>query len=101
MPIAGSLQSWNAPFVPPARRKDMVEDELDGEAILSDPASGATHRLNESAWMIWRHCDGVADTGLLATHLSDRFEVEPELAIFHVEQMIVLFMETGLLQGGD
>ncbi len=82
----------------PCRRADLVEDDLDGEAILSDPRTGGIHRLNETALAVWRRCDGRTATTQIARHLTRRYDVGFEVALDHVEQLLVLFAETGLVE---
>jgi hypothetical protein len=49
---------------------------MDGEAVLYDVAHHALHYLNETAFCIWRHCDGAHNTELLADALADMFGVD-------------------------
>ena len=92
--ITSSLDDF---VIIPRRRSDVVENVLDLEAILFDPVCGATHRLNETALAVWRQCDGITSTRQIAERLGDDYEVDPETALQHVEQLIVVFAEAGLL----
>ncbi len=89
--------SRTAAFVPPPRRPDIFENELDGEAILVDPRDGNTHRMNATALAVWRQCDGRATTREIAQEQVRRFEVEFDPALNHVEQLVALFAESHLL----
>jgi hypothetical protein len=89
--------SRTAAFVPPPRRLDVIENELDGEAILVDPRDGNTHRMNATALAVWRQCDGRATTRQIAQEQVRRFEVEFDSALDHVEQLVALFAESRLL----
>lgn len=80
------------------RRADLVEDELDGEAILSDVRTGGIHRLNETALIVWRWCDGRTTTLQIACGLTRQYDVGLEIALDHVEQLLVLFAEAGLVE---
>ncbi len=82
----------------PRRRADLVEDELDGEAILSDVRTGGIHRLNETALIVWRWCDGRTTTLQIARGLTRQYDVSLEIALDHVEQLLVLFAEAGLVE---
>ena len=62
--------------------------ELDGEALVFDPLSGDTHRLNETALLIWRHCDGRHDAASIATWLAGQYDVAFEDAVEHVERVM-------------
>lgn len=42
----------------PARRADVEWVELDGDAVLYDPAAHVLHRLNPEAAAVWAACDG-------------------------------------------
>ena len=89
--------SSSAAFVPPPRRLDLIENELDGEAIFVDPRDGNTHRMNATALAVWRQCDGRATTRQIAQEQVRRFEVEFDSALDHVEQLVALFAESRLL----
>ena len=41
-----------------ARSEELVWEELDGEAVLVQPRTGRTWRLNAAAAALWRACDG-------------------------------------------
>jgi len=87
-----------AAIAAPRRRADLVEDELDGEAILSDVRTGGIHRLNETALIVWRWCDGRTTTLQIARGLTRQYDVGLEIALDHVEQLLVLFAEAGLVE---
>lgn len=89
--------SCAARIVPPARRGDLSESELDGEGILYDESTGRTHRLNQTALAVWRLCDGRRTTRGIAEGLTAEYEVEFERALDHVEQILVRLAEAGLL----
>lgn len=42
----------------PRRRDDVHVEELDGEAVLYDPRTGAIHRMDAVAYSVWTACDG-------------------------------------------
>ncbi len=90
--------SAEAAFVPPARRDDIIEDEVDGEAILFDPRSGDVHRLNQTALAIWRQCDGRATTREIAERQADGYDVELITAQDHAEQVVAVLAESRLLR---
>ncbi len=94
---------WASPdaLVPPARRSEVVERELDGEAVLFDPRTGDTYQLNRTALAVWRRCDGVTETREIAAEQCENFEVDFETALDHVEQLVALFTESGLLESGS
>jgi len=59
----------------PRRRSDVRVHELDGEALIFDPVSADTHRLNETALFIWRQCDGRHDVEHIALRLIETYDV--------------------------
>lgn len=96
-------EHWTAQsaFVPPPRRDDLVAELLDGEALLYDPVTGQTHRLSQGALNVWQQCDGNRTTKALAHRQTEIFDIEFETALDHVEQLVALFAEAGLLNLKD
>ena len=92
-------EHWTARdvFVPPPRRKDLLVEILDDEAILYDPATSQTHRLSRSALDVWQQCDGNRTTKALAHRQTEIYDIDQETALDHVEQIVALFAEAGLL----
>ena len=88
-----------APLVLPRRRADIEQQQLQNEAILFDPSTRASYMLNETALAVWRHCNGRATTYEVAQELSDACEVDFQTVLDHVEQVVTLFAENGLLEG--
>jgi len=88
-----------AVVIAPCRRGDIVVDELDGEAILLDPGTGNTYRLNQTALTVWSRCDGRATTRDIVAVLTETYDVDFDTALDHVDQLIALFAEAGLLEG--
>ncbi|MBN1344897.1 MAG: PqqD family protein [Phycisphaerae bacterium] len=94
-------ESWthrHASIVVPRRRHDLIVEELDGQAILSDPVDGSTHRLNATALEVWRWCDGCRTTLQIADRLTARYEVEFEVALNHVDQLMASFAQLHLFE---
>ncbi|MHC4063162.1 MAG: PqqD family protein [Planctomycetota bacterium] len=90
-----------AAIVAPPRRPDVVEEEMDGEAVLFDPRSGATYRLNQTALATWRRCDGRTTTRRIAGEMTATYDVDFETALDDVEQLVLLFAESQLFDSGD
>ena len=92
---------WAAlsPLILPRRRADIEQQQLQNEAILYDPSTRASYMLNETALAVWRHCDGRASTYEVAQEQSDACDVDFATVLDHVEQVIALFAENGLLEG--
>jgi PqqD family protein of HPr-rel-A system len=72
----------------PIGRRDLRVHELDGEGLIFDPVSCDTHRLNETALFIWRHCDGRHDAACIADRLTGAYDVTPQEAVEHVERTL-------------
>jgi hypothetical protein len=90
--------SRSAAWTAPPRRRDLLENELDGQLILVDPIDGRTHRLNPTALDVWRQCDGGTTTRQIADRQVRRYDVDPDDALDHVEQLVVKLAESNLLE---
>jgi PqqD family protein of HPr-rel-A system len=81
----------------PLRRSDVTQQTLDDEAVLFDPQTGATYRLNRTALAVWRGCrPGVTVPGL-GRMLQREFAIDAEPAQDDAEQLLALFAEHGLV----
>lgn len=89
-----------AEITAPGRLTDVRVERLDDEALVITP-TGAVHRLNATALLVWEHCDGTRTTLGIAELLTRAFEVDFETALAHVEEAIALFAELGLFAAGD
>ena len=72
----------------PLRRADVRIQELDGEALIFDPVSADTHRLNQTALFIWRQCDARQDTSQIARRLTEAYDVSHDRALQCVEHLL-------------
>ncbi len=88
-----------AKIIPPPRRSDLIEEELDGEVILFDPRDGNTHRLNQTALVVWRKCDGRRSAQQIAEQLTHTYDVGFDTALDHVEQLVARFGQLKLFDG--
>lgn len=88
-----------APFVLPRRRRDIEQQELQEEAILFDPTTGNSYMLNETAFAVWHRCDGCSTSYAAAQDQSDACDIDFATVLDHVEQVVTLFAENGLLEG--
>ncbi len=82
----------------PIRSRGLSVHELDNEALIYDPETGDTHRLNETALFIWRQCDGANDMEAIAVALAHVYEVTMQEAVGHVERIIAEFEERRLVK---
>jgi hypothetical protein len=77
----------------PTRRTDVREYPIDDEALVYDPQTQVLYHLNETAFAIWRRCDG-RRIEELASGLTDEYDVNPETALDHVSTVVEI-LETG------
>ncbi len=89
--------SREAAIPAPPRRRDLLVEDLDGQAILADPRSGRLHRLNETALAVWRACDGDTTMRAIAMQLTETYDVDCDTALDYVEQLVARFAEAELL----
>jgi hypothetical protein len=61
---------------PPVKQSNLLQHELDGEVLLYDADRRVTHRLNETAYYIWRQCDGTLDGPAIAARLAQTYDVD-------------------------
>lgn len=82
----------------PARRSDLREHAGETGCLLYDTTRGTTLMLTDTAYNVWRNCDGVRTPEELALIQTAAFEVEYAAALDHVEQLVVKFGDSGLLE---
>jgi len=82
---------------PPKRRRDLTVYELDDEALIFDPQSSDTHRLNATALFIWRMCDGNNPPQRIAEALTENYEVGWDSAREHSERILQELHTHGLV----
>jgi PqqD family protein of HPr-rel-A system len=95
-----SINAWTMPgfALPcPQRRPDVKQEILDDEAILFDPITGATFRLNESALEVWDGCRPGRKIDDLTQDMCNRYDIDEDTARDDVEQMVAMFASHGLL----
>jgi hypothetical protein len=93
--------SWmqrSASIIMPPRRAGLTCDTVDGEHILSNPEQGTAVFLNETAALVWEHCDGRTMTRDVATLIAERYEVSIDRALDDVEELLEGFAGTGMLE---
>ena len=74
-------------MVPQARRDQLVVQELGDETIIYDEQRNHIHRLNQTAALVWKHCDGRRATDDLA------LAVQSELGVPVTEEMVWLALD--------
>jgi len=74
-------------MAPQARHDRLVVQKLGDETIIYDEQRNHIHRLNQTAALVWRHCDGRRTAGDLA------LVVQGELGSPVTEEMIWLALD--------
>ena len=93
--------SRDADVIAPARRDDVVAEEIDGEVVFSDPRDGRGFHLNTTAYAVWQGFDGRTTTRRIARRLTSAYDVEFDQALDDVEQLVVFFTQNGLTRESD
>lgn len=57
---------------PVARKNGLVVQELPDEVLVYDVDRDKAHCLNQTAAMVWQHCDGSASTAEIAQSLEEK-----------------------------
>ena len=86
----------NADIIAPARRDDVLVEELGDEVVFSDPRTTRAFHLNGTAYFVWQRCDGRTTTRQIARDLTAAFDVDLDRALDDVEQLVVFFALNGL-----
>ncbi|HKS27445.1 MAG TPA: PqqD family protein [Pyrinomonadaceae bacterium] len=76
-------------LIPAARRDELVIQEVEGETLVYDLKSHKAHCLNETAAMVWKHCDGERTASEVALLLEQEMgtPVSAEVVRLAVEQL--------------
>ena len=65
-------------FTPRARAAGLIVREIAGELLVYDRDRNKAHSLNQTAALIWKHCDGQTTVAHLRSRLQEQM---PEVAI--------------------
>ena len=88
--------SREADVVAPARRDDVLVEELEDEVVFSDPRTTRAFHLNGTAYLVWQRCDDRTTTRQIAQDLTAAYDVDFDRALDDVEQLVVFFALNGL-----
>lgn len=74
---------------PRARRNKLVIQEVADEVLVYDLERDQAHCLNQTAAMVWKHCDGETDAAGIAGRLGAelRAPVDERMVWFALEQL--------------
>lgn len=84
----------------PLKRNNLIIHEIDDEILLYDPDQDRTHRLNASAALVWRACDGARTVEDIAGLLTERYEVEFAAACRDAQSTIDQMIEQRIVAAG-
>jgi hypothetical protein len=75
--------------LPLARRERLLVEELPDEVLVYDLDRNKAHCLNQTAALIWNHCDGQTSVEEMAIILQQHSQerVDPEVVWFGLEQL--------------
>jgi hypothetical protein len=85
----------------PKVRDDIALVEIDGEAIIFDPAQSRLHHLNVTAAIIFQLCDGTGTTGELAADIAEVSGAPLDQVEREVGDVVARFGEMGILVGSE
>ena len=89
----------------PEARTDVTWAQVADQGVLYDPQAARIHRVNATALLVWRCCDGRATVAEIVADLADIFETAVEDVAGPVEAIIEEFNTGGVLvadtQSGD
>src|SRR5579871_909383 len=84
--MSNQTANGNKRTAPASRRDGLVVQKLEGEVVVFDTESQKAHCLNETAAMIWEHCDGKKTISELSVLL-------PEGGVKEREEMVWLALD--------
>ena len=75
--------------LPHARDEGLVAEELPDEMLVYDLDTHKAHCLNQTAAMVWKHCDGQTPVRDIALILRDKMNtpVDDEIVWFSLDQL--------------
>ena len=81
----------------PRQRSDVTRQTIDGEAVILDRRSQQIHQLNEAGSFIWDKCDGATAVSEIIRSVTERFDVERDVATADVNRTVEELRTLGLL----
>jgi len=90
-----------ADLICPLARQDLIVQHLDDEAVLFDPCTGSTFRLNRTAIYVWQHCKPGYRIQDIVQAIFNKYDADFDKVLDDVEQAIAFFAENGLILPAD
>ncbi len=81
----------------PTRTPRLPWREIDGRAIVLQPAAGKVHELNPVATLLWRLSDGTRTLDQLSREVAGLFEVTESAALEDARGFVSSLSRLGLL----
>jgi hypothetical protein len=77
------------PLMPHARQVGLIVRELEDETLIFDIDANKAHCLNQTAAMVWKHCDGVSPVSQVCESLSREFKtrIEEKVVWYALQQL--------------
>lgn len=81
-----------------ARKNGLIVKEIDGELVMYDEVNDKAHQLNQTASVVWKHCDGESTVSQIARKLGAETDLAADDEI--VQLAIAELRDAGLLEAG-
>jgi hypothetical protein len=81
----------------PVRNPLLAWRMIEGEVVVISPEDSSVHELNETASFIWNAMNGERTSAEIAALLHEEYDVAPEEALAHTQELIVSLQEKKLL----
>jgi hypothetical protein len=94
--LGGKMNKIKQPL---ARKEGLIVQELPDEVLVYDAASDKAHCLNQTAALVWKHCDGQTDVAEIAKLVGEELHASVKnefvwLALDQLEKEALLEKET-------
>jgi hypothetical protein len=83
----------------PKVREDLVVVDIDGEAVVYEPADVLLHHLNPTATVVFKLCDGSGTVRELSEDIADILGMPVNTVLRQVRRVVSQFKQAGLLDG--
>jgi predicted transcriptional regulator YheO len=83
----------------PKVREDLVVVDIDGEAVVYDPAEVLLHHLNPTATVVFKLCDGSGTVRELSEDIAEVLGMSMDRVSRQVRRVVTQFKQEGLLDG--
>jgi Coenzyme PQQ synthesis protein D (PqqD) len=81
----------------PVRNPLLAWRMIEGEVVVISPEDSSVHELNDTASFIWNAMNGERTSAEIAALLSEEYDVLPEVALAHTQELIASLQEKKLL----